>query len=48
MMGPKQESHAALFYEFSLKDHAPLSVIKCLSFRARWLGFPFLAGIGAA
>ncbi len=23
MMGPKQEAQAALFYEFSLEDHAP-------------------------
>ena len=23
MMGPKQEAHAALFYEFSLEDHVP-------------------------
>jgi len=25
MMGPKQEAQAALFYEFSLEDHVPLS-----------------------
>jgi len=23
MMGPKQEAHAALFYEFSLEGHVP-------------------------
>ena len=23
MMGPKQKSQAALFYEFSLEDHVP-------------------------